>query len=222
MKRNLIARIIYLYYVLLLKTVRLRVVGHEEPTRETADGKTPVFASAHNSLLTSVMAWDGKNATLLASLSQDGQIITKLLEKRGFKMARGSSSRGGAKGLSSLLDALALKIPVGITFDGPRGPALVPKRGVSACAKHASGSVYFVYGIPKPTLGYFKLWLRLRSWDRFLLPLPFCTIDVVFENISEGLPDKNSQSWEGVFLEKLQKKAFDVYGELYADGLGSK
>lgn len=210
---RLIFLVTYGYYWILLKTVRLKTVGLEAPLEELGAGKTPVFASAHNSLLTSTLSFDGRPATLLASLSKDGEIIARLLEKRGYDVVRGSSSRGSVAALSRLINATTKIQPIGITFDGPRGPALVPKKGVTACAHAATGSLYFVFARVIPFLG--KPWaVRLKSWDRFLLPLPFCKLEVHYEKI-ESQFNKETNEWETEMLAKLESAARREYQHLY-------
>jgi lysophospholipid acyltransferase (LPLAT)-like uncharacterized protein len=60
-----------------------------------------------------------------------------------------------------------------VTPDGPRGPAERVKPGVVAAAQHA--------GVPiiPATARLSRAW-RLASWDRFCIPKPFATIEVVY------------------------------------------
>lgn len=184
---------------------------------ELDSGKTPVFATAHTSLLPCVLVWDGMPGVFIASLSKDGTLIARILEKRGFKLVRGSSSRGGVQALSELHAGLQLGLPVGITFDGPRGPPLVAKKGVASCARLASGKSFFVYAKPLPSriLGR-PLCLNLRSWDRFHLPLPFCKIQIVCEEVilekNEGLSEVE---WDRCYLACLEAQAKAALGYLY-------
>jgi 3-deoxy-D-manno-octulosonic-acid transferase len=94
----------------------------------------------------------------------------------GFGTIRGSSSRGGASAALELVKVLKKGYPVAVTPDGPRGPAKVVKKGVSLIARRAGVPVvpYGVSAFPA---------LRLKTWDRFLIPLPFAKIV-----ISEGRP----------------------------------
>ena len=62
-------------------------------------------------------------------------------------------------------------IPGGITPDGPKGPALEFKAGAVSLAR-LTRSPFVVMGIC-----YHACW-RMRSWDRFAMPLPFSQVEV--------------------------------------------
>jgi lysophospholipid acyltransferase (LPLAT)-like uncharacterized protein len=147
-------------------------------------------------------------------LSKDGEFAAQFLKRRGFALVRGSSSRGGKEALHELRSALELKSPVAITFDGPRGPRLVPKPGIALCAWHASGSLYLLRHTVEPSLFSKKgLCLRLKSWDRFVVPLPGMRLRVEFEKLE--LPQKEAHSreeWVSLSLNALQKSCQGFYG----------
>ncbi|MEY2987174.1 MAG: hypothetical protein RJB13_695, partial [Pseudomonadota bacterium] len=83
------------YWLLLRCTIRLKIRGLELIERELESGRTPVFAVPHHVILLSALAYAGRSATLLASLSKDGEFAANFLQRRGFRLVRGSSSRGG-------------------------------------------------------------------------------------------------------------------------------
>jgi lysophospholipid acyltransferase (LPLAT)-like uncharacterized protein len=201
-------RVVYGYYVLLQKTCRFHFYDFEPAQKLMAEGKGFLFAVAHCSLLPSVLSIDGTKALFVASRSQDGKLIGEILEKRGFEMVHGSSSRGGAVALMALHKGLRRGLPLGITFDGPKGPPLVPKPGVAdlAQSKHCT-ACYFVSTTPASPLSK-KLTLKLRSWDRFMLPLPFARYRVQFVKIQA--PPNSAQ-----FLEELQDLALSTYQAHY-------
>src|SRR5690606_17950194 len=107
------------------------------------------------------------------SLSPDGQFIARAIAALGFPAIRGSSSnkdkRDRDKGSSQALrDALKqLKVGgLGITPDGPRGPARVMADGLPLMAR-LSGAPTLLIGLScSPAI-------RLNSWDRALAPVPF-------------------------------------------------
>jgi lysophospholipid acyltransferase (LPLAT)-like uncharacterized protein len=66
-----------------------------------------------------------------------------------------------------MLRALKSGEYVGVTPDGPRGPRMQAAQGVVFAARHA--------GVPILPLSYAAKGSKiLSSWDRFLIPLPFC------------------------------------------------
>ncbi|MFN3669241.1 MAG: lysophospholipid acyltransferase family protein [Brevundimonas sp.] len=117
----------------------------------------------------------------LVSLSPDGQFFARALGRLGFPAIRGSSSNKDkadrAKGGSQALRDGLRQMKVGglaITPDGPRGPARVMAEGLPLLAK-LSGSPVLLIGIScNPAI-------RLNSWDRALVPLPFGRGAIVWE-----------------------------------------
>lgn len=113
---------------------------------------------------------------ILSSPSGDGQIIADACAQFGFEAARGSSSKP-QKGLGALI-MLAEKVnegrDVGITPDGPRGPIYQIQPGIIKLAQLTGGTIV-------PVRVMYSRALRFKTWDQFLLPLPFSTVRVVFE-----------------------------------------
>lgn len=216
MLRNVLLFLLHCYYGLLEKTVRLEVVGLPALLAEMDKGNSPVVACAHNALVPVLLSFKRQPATVVASQSKDGELIAHVLEQRGFEVVRGSSSRGGTAALLRMLEAAERGRTLGITVDGPRGPALIPKKGISLCAAKSSGSPYFAVALPVPGR-FFKqsFSVRLGSWDRFLLPLPFCKLKIEFLKIEiSNQPRANNTAWRSAFLEKLEELLLQYYGFL--------
>jgi lysophospholipid acyltransferase (LPLAT)-like uncharacterized protein len=211
-KTRLISSALLGYYILLLKTCRITRTGWHLVSESLSKNKGLVFGVPHCVLLPAVLSFDGRSATFLASQSKDGELISRLLLKRGFRMARGSSSRGGAVGLETLVQAVEQGEVVGLTFDGPRGPEFVPKPGVGILAWQSKEA--FLLAKVRVHPRRFLWWkvpfaMRLRSWDRFVLLFPFCHFSVEFLQVNMP-PALVSTGWERhlwirVFLEELEK-----------------
>lgn len=117
----------------------------------------------------------------LISLSPDGQFIARAVGRLGFPAIRGSSANKDkadrAKGGSQALRDGLRQLKVGglaITPDGPRGPANVMAEGLPMLAKLSGAPVLFIGVSCKPAI-------RLGSWDRALLPLPFARGAIVWD-----------------------------------------
>ncbi len=222
MARFLISAVLYGYYLLLLKTCRFTRVGWENVEEDLRAGRGLVLATVHSVLLPAIASFDGWPGTLIASQSKDGEIISRILERRGYEMVRGSSSRGGKAALKSLLSAVRRGRVVGVTFDGPRGPPCVPKPGVGLLAWEAGNVCWFarihVVARRVPLMGPTSFSLRLGSWDRFLLPLPFCHLSVVFERVEVDVPHKERHAWIDAFLASLETRARHAYADIYDAG----
>ena len=91
----------------------------------------------------------------------------------GFNTSRGSSTRGGTGAIRGLLEAGSQRADIGITPDGPRGPACRCQPGVIYLAKRS--------GLPVVPVGVcYRPSIRMKSWDRFMIPLPFSRGVIVY------------------------------------------
>lgn len=122
-----------------------------------------------------LLAWRRRRATLvLVSHSRDGAIQARALGRLGFVVERGSSSRGGARGLAAIVRRLrAGDLDAAFAVDGPRGPYGVVKPG-AALAAARSGGVLVPMGSAARHARIFG-----RAWDRFVLAWPFSRVSVV-------------------------------------------
>jgi lysophospholipid acyltransferase (LPLAT)-like uncharacterized protein len=132
-----------------------------------------IFAIWHNRLLLLPPVFGrflpGRPASALISSSGDGDLITAIVKKFGYGAVRGSSSRRGAGALLALADVFAGGTHLVITPDGPRGPAYELGQGVVFLAQKCNSPVI-------PISMEFSASWRVRSWDRFFIPRPFCQV----------------------------------------------
>ena len=107
----------------------------------------------------------------LVSASKDGAFLSAVLECFRVQPARGSSSRRGSQALLELTTWAERGYDIAITPDGPRGPCYIVQEGVMSLAQ--------VTGLPIVPVAYHLQWkIRLNSWDRFQIPLPFSRVDI--------------------------------------------
>ena len=113
-----------------------------------------------------------RHGAALISASRDGDLIADVVQRFGYDVIRGSSSRLGASAILQLTQVLASGRDVVITPDGPRGPAYELGPGIIFLAQK-SGAV-----VLPMNLEYSRCW-RLGSWDRFIVPRPFSKVRVL-------------------------------------------
>ena len=136
---------------------------------DTLPGPT-VYAFWHRSLLACAYRFRGLGIAILISRSFDGELIARTVERLGFVAVRGSSSRGGSAGLRGMAQAYADGRRCAITADGPRGPVFRAKPGTAQLAELVGAPwVGAFYALPA------RAWV-LKSWDRFLIPMPFSRV----------------------------------------------
>jgi lysophospholipid acyltransferase (LPLAT)-like uncharacterized protein len=146
---------------------RWSVEGDERPRRLTAEGRSFIVAFWHGRLLMMPLAWHRLAPFhMLISAHRDGRIIAGAMTYFGIESIAGSTSRGGSAALRTMLKRLREGGCVGITPDGPRGPAMSASIGIVNVARLAR--------VPILPLTYATSRRRvLATWDRFHLALPF-------------------------------------------------
>ena len=146
---------------------RWSVEGDEWPRRLTGEGRTFIVAFWHGRLLMMPPAWHQLTSFhMLISAHRDGRIIAGAMTYFGIDTIAGSTSRGGSSALRAMLKRLKEGGCVGITPDGPRGPAMTVSIGTVNIARLAR--------VPILPLTYATSRRRvLATWDRFHLALPF-------------------------------------------------
>ena len=112
----------------------------------------------------------GKPLKAIISMHKDGEAIRKVVSYLGVEAISGSSSKGGAKALIGAIKTLKKGSCVAITPDGPRGPIYSIADGIVAISQKADAKILCFSS--KPT----SYW-QFDSWDKFILPKPFGTID---------------------------------------------
>jgi len=118
-------------------------------------------------------SYRGRRISVLVSQSRDGELIARTVARFGIDASRGSSSRGGAAGMRSLLRKAGEGYDLAFTPDGPRGPAAEVQPGVILAAQATGWPV-------QPVALAATRCRRLRSWDRFIVPLPLSTVHFVY------------------------------------------
>jgi len=158
---------------LLAATWRYRVRGWEHVEDARRRQRPIVYVLWHSRILPLLYSRRREGVALLISRHADGGHLAQLSERWGYRVVRGSSQRGGEVGLLGLVRHLRDSAEVALTPDGPRGPAEHVKPGALAAAQHAAALVIAVGARAS------SAWW-IRSWDRFCLPKPFATIEVVY------------------------------------------
>lgn len=158
---------------LLASTWRYRVLSEDELTKLRATGAPFVFSIWHGQLLPLLWHHRGQGVAILVSEHKDGELIARFAESLGYGTIRGSSSRGAAGALLGLVRALKDGREVGITPDGPRGPACSYAPGAAVAASKAGALVL-------PMAAHANRAWRLNSWDRFMIPKPFARVTVAY------------------------------------------
>jgi lysophospholipid acyltransferase (LPLAT)-like uncharacterized protein len=138
-----------------------------------------------------------RGIVVMTSQNRDGEYIARVIQRFGYKAARGSSSRGSHRATVECLRVMKEGHDLGLTIDGPRGPRYIAKPGAAYLAKK-SGNPVVPFNVAVE-----KKWV-MRSWDHFQIPKPFSRAIILVGNPIYVDPDINRQQMQAV-EEQIQR-----------------
>ena len=172
-------------------TLRLTEQNRGVVERLWAAGSPVVYAAWHGRMLLFPYFYGRlRPVHVLASRSRDGELVSRFARGFGFRVVRGSSSRGGSTALRELARLLRdERAEVGVVPDGPRGPRWVAQPGAVLLAKLGQAPIVPLgLGASRATI--------LGSWDACLIPHPFARVAVAFGEPLVVPPDADRDALE--------------------------
>ena len=190
--------LIWAWMALVARTIRWTVEGERDARSQLAERYAPgvVVACWHETILLMPSGWTrlirhwpekrGRGAMMI-SLSPDGEPVAKAVHHLDLDVVRGSSGnkkkaskdKGGLRAIAEAAGRLREGGYICVTPDGPRGPRRIVSGGAATLAQR-SGAMILPYAImARPAI-------RLKSWDRFMIPLPFSRGAIVFGALIEA------------------------------------
>jgi len=139
--------------------------GRAHVDATTRGGRTPIFAFWHGRILAATLYFRDRGIIVMTSENFDGEWIARIIRRFGYGVARGSTSRGGARALAQLRRDMAAGHPAAFTVDGPRGPARAAQPGALWLAG-ITGHPILPFHIEAA-----KFW-TVNSWDNHQVPKP--------------------------------------------------
>jgi lysophospholipid acyltransferase (LPLAT)-like uncharacterized protein len=188
--QGVLSRLMAGWMRLCFATIRWRHENRDLVEVAWAGGGPVIIAFWHSRIGLAPAAWDhdrGQPVRALISLSPDGQFIADAVARLGFPAIRGSSqkkerpekAKGGSQALRDALKWLKSGGAVTLTPDGPRGPARQMGEGLAVMARMSGAPVLLLGLACRPAI-------RLNSWDRAMLPLPFARGAMVWDRVEIG------------------------------------
>ena len=166
----LLSIVLKVIYRLNRKSIR----GRKNYVENIRVGRPVIIAVWHGHLLSVFHDLRNEKVNAVAGTHKDADLISKIAEKWGWSMIRGSSKEKGSIAYKGMIKSL--KIPGSILFitpDGPTGPRRIPKPGIIRAAQ-ATGAVI----IPTSVFST-KSW-EFTNWDTFYLEKPFGKIFIEY------------------------------------------
>ena len=166
MQFAIVGAVASVFIALVGRTLRVEF-SWEEGSIGSMDNVYPgIYAFWHRCVLGATWIFRHRNFAVLTSRSRDGEFIARVIPRFGYVPIRGSSSRGGQRGLLEMDTFVKNGGGAAFTIDGPRGPRFVAKRGPVLLARTSGVAITAFY------VAMEKAWV-LNTWDAMMIPRPF-------------------------------------------------
>jgi lysophospholipid acyltransferase (LPLAT)-like uncharacterized protein len=175
-------RALSLYVRLVSATARFSVRGLAHRDAALSSGAPVLFACWHQQLMTSfqygLKEIDIANMAVIVAGDERGDTLGALGRHLGLaetvKVDMGGNPVLAGRRVLHLVRRMQSGMHTLMAPDGPDGPAFVLKEGAAFIAQRA-GAVVVPFG------AFTRHGLQLNRWDRYLLPLPYARVHVVFD-----------------------------------------
>ena len=213
--QQLLALIAFIYIVFVKITSNIKYENIDSPKKYWQDKKPFILAFWHGQLMTFSYTWKiNKKLNILASSHSDGRFgasIAKYFKLNNIPI----SSDGNNLSLRPIFKILNSNNYIAITPDGPRGPKEKVSEGIIKIAKISKVPIIPVgFGSSKN--------FCLKSWDSFLITLPFSKCRIVWGDsitIPENLEDQEIATYKKIIEEKINECVKKAKENLYDKSL---
>ncbi len=175
----LLAWVFWAYLSLVWRTSRIESYGIGRAVQAMSRHRNILMTLWHENVVLTPWAIRDYKPTSLASRSDIGEVITAALERQGFHIFRGGSSKGKSRRTAVLKDLVQhvkdrQDVLLALAVDGSSGPVRVLKPGIIPLSNKTGAPIFAIHVISSRSV-------RARTWDRTRFPLPFGRIVVVME-----------------------------------------
>jgi len=213
-----VPRLYMLYMRLVWATSRIEGRDFIALKQIAAENNGAVGLLWHEEVLTVAFGYSylGFRAHTLASIGEAGEVIARMLALCGFVVFRGGStthqSRRREGALQDMIDHMRSREDViyGLTVDGSKGPAYRMKMGGIVIARECQRPIVLVRT-------WYKRCLRLRTWDRMAVPLPFNVIRYYLRGPYTVPASAHSNAGLEEFRLELENDLIDLAAQSYDD-----
>ncbi len=196
-----------IFYRTWFATCTIRSHGIEHRYAAEDRGKPLIGICWHYCVLSIFAIFRDYPLTLMVSASNDGEFLSRMVERFGFPTVRGSSNKQGARAAIELIRELRRGNNVGLVADGSQGPPKIAQAGPILLATKSGGTIVpMSYSVSK----YFSF----KTWDKLILPKPFSTIHVFYAQ-PIILPEGMKVSDLGEFRLELEHRLNQIYHQAW-------
>ena len=196
--QKILAFIVVLYILFVKLTSKINYINLPIPQSFWKNNKSFILAFWHNQLMMISYSWKSpKKINILASSHSDGRFgafVGKYFNLNNIP----TSVDGSSLAIRTIYQKLKEKDYVGITPDGPRGPKEIVSEGIVKIARATNTPII-------PCGFWSSKNFSLKSWDSFLVTLPFSTCCFVWQKpmyIPKKTKDIDIQQYQNL-LKKM-------------------
>ena len=199
--QNILGFFTFLYIRAVNLTSSIQFENESIPKQFWNNDKPFILAFWHSQLMMIGFSWKkNKNVNILASGHSDGRfgaIVGKYFNLNNIQ----TSKKNKSISLRSIFELLNDNNYVGITPDGPRGPKEIVSEGIIKIAKSSK--------VPIIPIGFWSSKnFKLKSWDSFLITLPFSKCSFVWNKpleIPYNIQENQIQHYQKLLQEKINQ-----------------
>ena len=199
--QNILGFLTFLYICAVNFTSSIQFENESIPRQVWNDDKPFILAFWHSQLMMIGFSWKkNKNVNILASGHSDGRfgaIVGKYFNLNNIQ----TSKKNKSISLKSIFKLLNDNNYIGITPDGPRGPKEIVSEGIIKIAKKSK--------VPIIPIGFWSSKnFKLKSWDSFLITLPFSKCSFVWNKpleIPYNIQENQIQHYQKLLQEKINQ-----------------
>ncbi len=193
--------IFFAYYLIRVyaSTFRLRVENQDRWMNLLNSDRPLILCTWHQQFFSAIRhfkKYARYHPGLMISRSQDGDLISAVARRSGWRTPRGSSSRGGKEAMAEMITHLNTYGFGAHVLDGPTGPMGKVKPGIIKMALQTN-AVLVPFFTDADRAWFFN------SWDRFMVPKPFAKVRLRFLDPIR-ICEQKSENFEAL-REQLEK-----------------
>ena len=205
LKKKFVQNILGFFTFLYIRAVNLTSSIHFEnesiPRQFWNDDNPFILAFWHSQLMMIGFSWKkNNNINILASGHSDGRfgaIVGRYFNLNNIQ----TSKKNKSISLKFIFKLLNDNNYIGITPDGPRGPKEIVSEGIIKIAKKSK--------VPIIPIGFWSSKnFKLKSWDSFLITLPFSKCSFVWNKpleIPYNIQENQIQHYQKLLQEKINQ-----------------
>lgn len=176
-KQRIIIRVVgLLLYVIVnvvSRTLRFETEGVDWQAMTDRSWDVPIVCGWHDRLFAGIYHLRDRGLVVMSSISFDAEYTARCIQRFGYGVIKGSSTRGGTRALVEMIRLMKRGVPMTFAIDGPRGPRHQVKPGPPLLAKRTGNPMI-------PMCSELEKYWTLNSWDRFRIPKPFTRAVIIF------------------------------------------